>query len=254
MLLLLVPAGDMAADWRLGNFGMIPTVGFIYWSGVWATGLLLVTLAIAPLARIVRWNGIVAVRRIVGVGALTYSLVHLAAYFLLHKGDWAMMAGEIARRPTLIVASAALLGFLCLGVTSNDTALRWLGGRAWKQLHRANYALTFLAVLHYLLSPGIFTWQYVAAGMLFWLLAWRVLDRRGLGADLRALAGLGGVTIVITVAIEAIWMRLYQQEDVDVTLAANLSFDLGLPASWQVSLICLGLLAAALGCRAIATR
>lgn len=234
LLALLIPAASMLYDWRAGDFGPLPTIGFVYWSGVWATELLLLALAVAPVRGIFGWNRVVVVRRMIGVAALVYTLVHLVAYFALHDWNFRFMSNEVVTRLTLVVASVSLLGLLCLGATSFDAAVRRLGSGGWKRLHRANYALTLLAVSHYLLSPGIFTMQYVAAGVLFWLLAWRVLDRRGLGADLRALAALAVGATVFTVALEVVWMWAYQHVDPSDTLSDEFSLDLGVPAMWQV--------------------
>jgi methionine sulfoxide reductase heme-binding subunit len=228
---MLVPAASMVYDWRVGNFGPLPLIGLIYWSGVWATALLLAALAVRPLQGIFGWNRLVGVRRMIGVSAFAYSVLHLVVFFPLHRWDWPHILMEW-RRSSLIVATVSLAGLLVLAATSFDAAVRWLGGRGWKQLHRANYALTFLAVAHYLLSPGIFLMQYVAAGVLFWVLAWRTLERRG--ADPLALSALGVGAAVFTAVLEAGWMWAYHGIDPREPLADNLSVAFGVPASWQV--------------------
>ena len=41
-----------------------------YWSGVWATALLLLALAITPALTITQWGQLIIVRRMIGVAAL----------------------------------------------------------------------------------------------------------------------------------------------------------------------------------------
>jgi sulfoxide reductase heme-binding subunit YedZ len=233
LAVLLLPAASMIYDLRSGNFGPLPLIGFIYWSGVWATVLLLATLAVSPARRIFGWQRIVAVRRMIGVAAFLYSLVHLVVYFALHKWAFGEMGREIVTRLTLVVATLSLAGLTLLAVTSTDGATRRLGVR-WKRLHRTNYALTLLAVAHYLLSPGIFSAQYVAAGLLFWLMSWRALERRGLGEAPLVLTALALAATVFTVALEAAWMWAYQHVDPLEPLGDNLTVEFGVPASWQV--------------------
>ena len=235
LLVAVYPALWSAFHLWTGGFGPLPLVGLVYWSGVWATALLLLTLAVTPLGRLLDWRRLVVVRRILGVSALFYTLAHVAVWGALYRWDGLAMLGELTR-PSLVVASVATAVLLALGATSFDAAIRVMGGRTWKRLHRANYAASTLAVAHFLLSPGIFALQFVMAGILLWLLAWRAiaaLDRAG-AATAPRLWALAAATWAATVVGEAAWRQAYHQEPFARTIGDNLTLAYGVSAGWWV--------------------
>ena len=242
--LMFAPAASMAWDGATGGLGPLPVIGLVYYSGVWATALLLLTLAVTPARTILAWNELVIVRRMIGVAALIHTLGHVVAYLMLDKWRWDMIAREMTTRPTLIVATIATLAMVALGATSFDRAVTSLGARGWRRLHRLNYALTILAVVHFLLSPGVFEAQYVSAGILFWLMAWRVLARDGRGADAFALAGLALAASAVTLALEFIWLAVYHKQAMADTLADLFDVAERIDPAWEV--LALGLIVAAL--------
>jgi sulfoxide reductase heme-binding subunit YedZ len=230
----VLPTVSMAYDWKTGIFGPLPLIGFVYWSGIWAAALILLTLAITPCRHLFRWNRVIDARRILGVSAFVYSSVHLVGYFALYRWDWTGILKQIVTRPTLIIATASLVGLAALGLTSSDPAIRWLGAGNWHILHRANYLISALAIAHFLLSPGIFNLQYVMAGLLFWLLAWRLLHR--LRAEQRplTLALLAAAASMFALAIEIVWLWAYQQVPPEETFELMFNFVDEVPAPWQV--------------------
>lgn len=235
--LMLAPGLWLLYQVEGGHFGPIPLAGLTYWSGVWATALLLLALAVTPARTILRWTQLVTVRRMIGVTALFYTLGHIIIYFALRMWDFAFIGGEMVGRFTLIVATVATAGLIPLGVTSFDAAIRYMGIRDWNRLHNTVYVFTGLAVLHYLLSPGIYASQYLMTGMFFWLMAWRMLDRHGQGRDLRALTFLALAAFPFTALFEAAWMWAYQDFDPLWVLANNFTLTLGVSPAWQVFLL-----------------
>jgi hypothetical protein len=79
--------------------------------------------------------------------------------------------------------------------------------------------------------------------MFFWLMAWRALERRGLGTDPRALAALAVVSALITALFEPLWVWALHGYDPLDTLRNDLTLDLGVPPAWEI--LALGLLIAA---------
>src|SRR4029077_12626821 len=75
----LVGAGDYGNTWSLA----LPAL--TYWSGVWATVILLMALAVTPAATILRWPALIDVRRMIGVTALVYTLAHVVIYFAFRR-------------------------------------------------------------------------------------------------------------------------------------------------------------------------
>ena len=82
-------------------------------------------------------------------------------------------------KPLVFVACLAPLAWgllLLLALTSFDAAIRWLGGKRWRALHRAVYLVVPLALLHfYWMRAGKRNWLEVGvyALVLGLLLGWR---------------------------------------------------------------------------------
>src|SRR5262249_60554984 len=55
------------------EFGPVPSGGLTYWSGGWATAILLLALAITPVSTIFHWRQIIDVRRMFDETARAYS-------------------------------------------------------------------------------------------------------------------------------------------------------------------------------------
>jgi sulfoxide reductase heme-binding subunit YedZ len=243
--LMFAPALWLLYQAGTKQFGPVPLGGMTYWSGLWATAILLVALAITPAMTLFRASRLIIVRRMIGVTALVYTIAHIIIYFALRFWDFAFIANEMVTRISLIVASLATIGLIALGATSLDAAVRWMGAKGWSGLHNTVYAFTALALLHYLLSPGEFPEQYLMCGMFFWLMVWRLLDRRGLGADVRALAVLAVACGLFTAFFEAGWAWAYRGYAPSGTLGLNFSLALGVSPAWQM--LALGLLIAVVG-------
>ena len=150
------------------------------------------------------------------------------------------MGAELASRATLLVATVAALLLLALAVTSLDSLIRSMG-RRWKQLHSLVYVATFLAVLHFLMSPGSLQGiPFLMAGAFFWLMGWRVLERKRMGADPVALSGLGLAAVAVTMLLQPIWLVTFQAErstqEPAAALLDNFNPDiwiyLGVPPMW----------------------
>src|SRR5215470_16158757 len=234
---MFAPALWLIDQLRTGEFGPVPMGGLTYWSGLWATALLLLALAITPAVTILRFGRLVIVRRMIGVAALVYTIAHIIIYFALRLWDFRQIAHEMVVRPSLILATLATLGLIALGATSLDAVVERMGASGWQRLHNIVYVTTALALIHYLLSPGIFPDQYLTCGLFFWLMAWRLLARRRLGTAVSALAALAVVSSLLTALLEAFWIWAYHGYEPLGTLANNLSLELGVPAAWKVLLL-----------------
>jgi methionine sulfoxide reductase heme-binding subunit len=240
--LMFAPGIWLAYQVAAGEFGPVPLGGMTFWSGVWATALLLLALAITPALTIAQWAQLIIVRRMIGVAALAYTIAHIIIYFALRFWDFASIAHEMVTRLSLILAMVATIGLIALGVTSVDAAVRRMGAKGWQQLHNAIYAIAALALIHFLLSPDAYPEQYLMCGMFFWLMGWRVLNRRGRGCDVRALAVLAVSSSLFAAILEAGWLWAYHDYDPLDTLDNNFSLVLGVSPAWK--LLILGLLIA----------
>src|SRR5437773_12161867 len=102
---MLWPALRSAYLFGIEDYGVVPLAGLTYWSGVWATVVMLMALAVTPAATIFRWPALIDVRRMIGVTALVYTVAHMLIYFAFRRWDVAIIANDMTTRLTLIVAT-----------------------------------------------------------------------------------------------------------------------------------------------------
>jgi sulfoxide reductase heme-binding subunit YedZ len=240
--LMFAPAAWLVWQVAADQFGPVPLGGMTYWSGLWALALLMAALAITPAVMILHRGQLLLVRRMIGVTALAYTVAHIVIYFALRFWNFPSIAHEMATRASLILATLATFGLVALGATSFDLAIRRMGAKSWQRLHSIIYATTAVALVHYLLSPDMYPEQFLMSGIFVWLIAWRALNRRGLGTDVIALLALALASSLFAALLEAGWAWVWHDYEPFWTLRNNFSLDLGLAAGWKV--LGLGLLIA----------
>lgn len=196
-LLSLAPLALLLQGAITDTLGANPAEALIRGTGDWALRFLCLTLAVTPLRQWTGWTALLRLRRMLGLFCFAYALLHFIAYAWLDQGFMlADIVRDIARRPFILVGTAALLLLLPLAATSFDRAVRALGGRRWRQLHRAVYAVAVLAVLHFFwmrAGKQLFAEVAVYAGILGVLLAARLpaFRRARPGPEGRAAPGNG---------------------------------------------------------------
>jgi methionine sulfoxide reductase heme-binding subunit len=139
-----------------GGLGANP-VEFVSRSlGTWTLIALVVTLSITPLRLATGWAWPMRLRRMFGLFAFSYAVLHFTAYLWLDKWfDLAAIWKDVLKRPYITAGFVAMLLLLPLAVTSSNGWVKRLGGRTWQRLHRLVYLIAVLAVLH-------FWWQKAA--------------------------------------------------------------------------------------------
>jgi sulfoxide reductase heme-binding subunit YedZ len=192
--LLALPALIVGIEaWR-GTLGTNPLERLIREPGHWALVFLFCTLAVTPLrhagvriARLLRrrwgrrladWNGLVRLRRPLGLACFAYALVHLAVYATLDVGlDVGEFVNDLRHKPFVLAGLACFVLLLPLAVTSTEAWMRRLK-RNWKRLHWLVYPASLVAMLHFiwLSKPGV-TRPYAYAAVLAILLSYRVVIR-----------------------------------------------------------------------------
>lgn len=145
--------------WKLLNdqLGANPVEFLEHTTGDWTIYFLFLTLAITPLQTRFKlnWQKLYLpahlMRRILGLAAFFYALMHLMVYFVF---DMSLSIEEaiidIIDRPFITIGMVAFFLLTLLAVTSNTYSQKKLK-RSWKTLHNSIYALTFLGILHYIL-------------------------------------------------------------------------------------------------------
>jgi sulfoxide reductase heme-binding subunit YedZ len=169
------------------HLGANPAERLIRDTGEWALRFLCLALAVTPLRRWTGWHALARLRRMLGLYAFFYAGVHFLCYAALDMGlDIATIVKDIAKRPFILVGTAALLLMLPLAATSLDRAVRALGARRWQALHRSVYAVALLALLHFywmrtgkndLAEVGVY------GAFIVVLLGWRAGQRLAKGAQ-----------------------------------------------------------------------
>ena len=230
--LVLAPGVRMLWQFAAGDYGILPIAygGLVYWTGVWATVVLLLALAVTPALKILRWPALIDVRRMIGVAALAYTIFHIIIYFGLRSWRFGFIANESVTRLTLVIAWLSTFGLIVLGATSLDDAIKYMGAKNWQRLHNWNYLISGLAILHIMLARGTYPEQYLLTGLFVWLMTWRVLDRYGRGTDVVALTLLAVGLCLFTAFLEAghFWLiRRYEANLIAPLLLMTPIFTIG---------------------------
>lgn len=133
--------GDLTAD---------PVKYITHFTGRTALIILFITLSITPIRRITGWNGVIRLRRLIGLFSFFYAVVHLLIYLAFDRGFVFTELGEdIAKRPYITIGFTAWLMLLTLAVTSPQRMVRRLGGKRWRAIHRLVYVAPVLGVIHF---------------------------------------------------------------------------------------------------------
>lgn len=185
LLWLVARGAGLAPD----GLGANPIRESLHVLGRTALNLLWITLCMSPLRELSGSLVPLRLRRMLGLFAFGYALLHFAVYAGVDLGfNLAHLGDELSKRPYILVGSLALLLLVPLALTSTRRMMRRLG-RRWQTLHRLVYPAALLGVWH-------FAWQvkadltqpmwYLAA--LAILLGWRTwaARRRKRLAPLRA--------------------------------------------------------------------
>ena len=168
----------------VGNeLGANPAEALIRASGDWALRALYLALAITPLREVLGVPALARFRRMVGLFAFFYAVLHFLAYLTFDQGfDLDEVFRDIAQRPFILVGALAVLVLTALAATSPQRAVRALGGRHWKALHRTVHLAAALALLHfYWMRSGKNDVSEVVwyAALLALLWAWRLRRFKG---------------------------------------------------------------------------
>jgi sulfoxide reductase heme-binding subunit YedZ len=147
--LALVPLLRLVLLGFFGDLGANPIAKITHQTGLWTLNLLLVTLAITPVRRVTGQLWLIQYRRMLGLFAFFYAVLHMLTYVWLDQFfNVHAMVHDIAKRPFITMGSAAFFMLVPLALTSTKSAIRRLG-RRWQQLHRLVYFAAVAGVIHF---------------------------------------------------------------------------------------------------------
>jgi len=145
----LIPLGRLGWKAYQGNLGANPIEVITHSTGDWTLIFLLLTLSITPLRRITGWQSWIRFRRMLGLYAFFYVLLHLTTWLWLDKFfDVHEMLADVMKRRFIMAGMTGLLLMTPLALTSTKGWIRRLG-RRWQKLHRLIYFSAIAGVIHY---------------------------------------------------------------------------------------------------------
>jgi sulfoxide reductase heme-binding subunit YedZ len=156
-LACLLPAALVVGDALniTGQLSANPVEDILDRFGNWGLRFVMITLAVTPLRQISGWNWLVRFRRMLGLFAFFYILMHFLVWLLLDRAlavdpafEWAMVWEDLTERPFITIGFAALILLTAMASTSTN-AIRRRMGRAWNRLHYSVYAVGILGVWHF---------------------------------------------------------------------------------------------------------
>ena len=131
------------------GLGADPVEAVVHFLGEWALIILLISFSVSPLRRIFKQPVFGRSRRLVGLFAFAYVLLHALGYLVLYlEFSMAEFLADLAERTYITAGMAALTGLMLMAATSTRAWQRRLGS-LWRRLHLIIYAAVVLALLHF---------------------------------------------------------------------------------------------------------
>jgi sulfoxide reductase heme-binding subunit YedZ len=153
-----------------GGLGVEPIEALEHRYGELALQLIVAGLAVTPLRQ---WAGLnlMPFRRAIGVLAFFFVLAHFLVWAVLDVQRLSAIWADILERPYVTIGMAGFLLLIPLAVTSNNWAVRKLGGLQWRKLHKLVYPAALLGAVHYVwLAKGFqiepLAYLFVIVGLL----------------------------------------------------------------------------------------
>lgn len=180
LMLFLAGLGPLAQLGRKAlhdGLGANPIEVITHSTGTWTLVFLLVTLSISPVRKLSGALWLIRFRRMLGLYAFLYGMLHFTTYIWLDKFfDIHEMVHDIYKRPFITVGFTAFVLLIPLAITSTQGMIRRLG-RRWQTLHWLVYASACLGVAHYLwLVKADRRVPEIYGGVLAVLLAYRAVQ------------------------------------------------------------------------------
>lgn len=149
-------------------------------SGLWALVALCLTLCVSPLRRVLNQPALIGCRRMLGLFAFFYTVLHVLGWGWWEMG-WSAgaMWDDVVQRTFITIGVLATVPLTALAVTSTRGWMRRLG-RRWQLLHYSIYAIAVLSVWHFWLvraGKNDFNEVYLYAAVVGALLLFRLRFR-----------------------------------------------------------------------------
>ena len=180
-VLCLLPFAWLFYGAYANTLGANPAEALIRSTGDWTLRFLCITLAVTPLRVWTKQPALARFRRMLGLFAFFYVVLHFLAYSWLDMGfDLDAIVRDIPKRPFALVGFTAFLLMIPLAATSFNRAIKALGAKRWQRLHQLVYATVLLGLLHFFwmrAAKNNFAEVAVYAAVLAVLLGWRLREK-----------------------------------------------------------------------------
>lgn len=148
-IVCLIPLGQLAYNAWMNDMTANPIEFITHFTGDWTLIFLLATLSVTPARKILGWNEIIKFRRMLGLFAFFYAVLHFSTYMVLdHFFDFQAIVKDIYKRPYVTAGFTGFVLMIPLAITSTRAMMRRLGKR-WQLLHRLVYIAAIAGVIHF---------------------------------------------------------------------------------------------------------
>ena len=189
-LACLVPFGLAIGDLLgvTGSLGANPVEELQDRFGRWGLRFVMITLAVTPLRKITGKVWLLRFRRMLGLFAFFYVLMHFLNWLILDQGVlWSAIVEDLVERPFITLGFTGFVLLTAMALTSTNCMRRRMGKR-WDKLHYSVYAVGMLGVWHYWWQvKSDVTEPLIYAVILALLLGYRLLTGRRIQMSLRRL-------------------------------------------------------------------
>ena len=176
--LCLLPFAWLLYGAITNQLGANPAEALIRATGDWTLRFICIVLLVTPLRTISNTPALARFRRMLGLFAYFYVVIHLLSYSGFDMGfDVGDIVKDIIKRPFILVGFLAFLLLTPLAATSFNRAIKTLGAKRWQLLHKLVYVISGLGLLHFFWmrsGKNDFAEVFVYAAIIAVLLGWRV--------------------------------------------------------------------------------
>ena len=176
---LLLPSLFWTYQFVVGGLGVNPIEKLMHNLGEFALRLLIATLLLSSLVNFKYLRSLQMVRRMIGLFAFYYVLLHLTTYVVLdHYFNWKFLLKDVLKRPFITLGFISFLLFIPLVLTSTKAMVRKLTYKVWKNIHKLIYVIAPLATMHFfLLTKADKKEPMIYLLIIFILLVWRIFTK-----------------------------------------------------------------------------
>jgi sulfoxide reductase heme-binding subunit YedZ len=149
-ILALIPLARLVILAPQDLLGANPIEKILHSTGYWTLVFLTITMGITPIRHLTGLSSLIQFRRMMGLFAFFYALLHFSTYVLLDQSlDLQNIIKDIVKRPYITIGMTGLVLLIPLALTSTNGMMKRLGGKRWKSLHKLTYLIVILGVLHF---------------------------------------------------------------------------------------------------------